>query len=205
MSNDKLKLGIALLVGLVVGLGFGTLKPQNTLGGQTGDNFATRGNLSASGTLTVAGATDLQAAITATGITMTGDTRVAGFAKTGLTALGTAATTSITAANVCDNATLSRNPQVATASTTLPTATALAADCMTANGDVVEFTLINISTTAASSSVFKAADASTTIRLVSTVAATTTQTVAGLGAATVRIVRTAADTNTVLISNFLAP
>src|SRR5258708_4552054 len=74
MSNEYLKYGIALLVGLVVGLGFSSVQPHNTLGGQTGSDFATRGNLSASGTLTVAGAVSFQSAVLNSGAVSIGGT-----------------------------------------------------------------------------------------------------------------------------------
>lgn len=77
----------------------------------------------------------------------TGDIRIKSPVLTGASStLDSAATTTITAAQACDNGVVNWNPTALTVgSTTLPTAASMYSDCLTTNGDEVTMLFRNLS------------------------------------------------------------
>jgi len=149
--NQNLKIGVligvvasvALMIGVVIGsfsnggltLGGVTFDKELfrqgiTIGDQNQLTIDKSGNATSSGTMTITGDIRLKSPI------LTG-------ASSTLTA---AATTTITAAQACDNGIVNFNPQALTVgSTTLPSAATVYADCLTTTGDEVTFLFRNLS------------------------------------------------------------
>ena len=97
------------------------------------------GALSIGGTLTVQGALTLNGALA-----VATSTRLVSLVETGSIATFTATTTA-TAAQVCDRTLWSLDAQVSGISITLPASSSLFADCLTTSGDVRRFTIYNTS------------------------------------------------------------
>lgn len=74
-----------------------------------------------------------------------GDTRAASFVQTGSIATFTVTSTA-TAANVCNNPLWAVTPVTTTPTLTLPATSTLYADCLTTNGDFVDFAIKSINT-----------------------------------------------------------
>lgn len=129
---------------------------------------------------------------------ITGDTHTGSLVQGGSIATLTGTSTqSVSAANVCDNSVVQWAPTVTEATATLPTAIALAADCMTSNGDFKDILFLNTSSTATTTVVV--ANASTTL-----LGPSTGDDILVAGAdAIVRFVRTSATTMTVNIQKIV--
>src|SRR3990167_4458136 len=108
------------------------------------------------------------------------------------------ATTTISAANVCDANIVQWAPLVALASTTLPTAVDVIADCLTTNGDTITFLFRNTTSTSLTSVL--AADASTTL----VGSAATDDQIDGGNEALITFWRTGSDTAVVEIEELVA-
>ena len=108
------------------------------------------------------------------------------------------ATTTISAANVCDANIVQWAPSVATASTTLPTAADVNGDCLTTNGDTITFLFRNTTSTSLTSVL--AADASTTL----VGSASTDDQIDGGNEALITFWRTGSDTAVVEIEELVA-
>jgi len=161
MNNKLLSyslIGIQILILILVGvLVFG--RSTSRLGGTTNyDALDVSDGYYVDGTQVITGS-----GVWSGAITTTGDVRIKSPVITGASStLTAAATTSITAAQACDNALVNFNPTALTVgSTTLPTAAAMIADCLTTDGDSVQFTFRNLSTATTTQIVI--GDASTTL------------------------------------------
>lgn len=159
---------IGFLVGLALFLGVaGLFLPSNrlSLGGTTNfdtvdvsDGYRVDNTERISGT---GGASFTTGTFSST-LSATGETRAPVVETGSVTTLTLgAATTSITAAQACDSNVIAWAPGVS-ASSTLPTAAAMFADCLTTNGDFVQFIFNNDSATSGNTNVIVAA-ASTTL------------------------------------------
>lgn len=138
------KFGLQLLEG-EESLGSEALPDCNN-NGHLGGCPTTFGNLYSEGGIEVDAASYFDAAVTlASGLTSSGDTRAASFVQTGSIASFTTGASS-TAANVCDSRVWTAN-SVNDFQLTLPVTTTLFADCLTTNGDRVNFTLVSLSST----------------------------------------------------------
>ena len=151
----------ALLVVVVAGL-VGS-QSANPLGGSRFPNGISADSTNPSAgqvrgtTLTITGA--------ATGATLdlSGEGRLALVDEGTLVTLGTGATSSITAAQACDGNVLNRAPIAIGSTTTLPASSAWVADCLTVNGDAIQFLFRNTSSTDTGGTTIVAGDASTTL------------------------------------------
>jgi hypothetical protein len=113
--------------------------------------------VSFSNTVTISGAATLSGVNT-----LSGESHIKAVETGNITTLTKNATTvTITAAQVCDSNVIEWAPGTS-ASATLPTAAAMYADCLTANGDHISFLFRDISATSTNTVVLKAA-ASTTL------------------------------------------
>ena len=107
----------------------------------------------------IAGTTDQltignDGSITTSGtVTLSGETRAPLVELGSLVTPTTGSTTTLTAAQVCNSNVIEWEPTVANSSTTLPTSATLISDCLTADGDSIQFLFRNISATAASTTV----------------------------------------------------
>lgn len=102
------------------------------------------------------------------------------FGSTGKTTNSTATSTlTLTAANVCDNALYEWTPSVASATTSLPTATTLVADCLTADGMYKYFRLKNLGDTASTTYISGLLSNGLNLRFASSSNATASSTIAG--------------------------
>lgn len=116
-----------------------------------------------SGNITLSGATTVSGAGTFSGgSTLTGDIRIASPVLTGASSTITAAaTSSVTAAQACDNGIVNFSTTAGTGSTTLPTAASMYADCLTTTGDEVTILFRNLNS--ASTTILIAGTSSTMV------------------------------------------
>lgn len=178
MTNNIIKVFTVVLAVLVLGVVGLYFKSSDNLGaagiGQNhyqAENFlqglygGTRGQFVVSnvGALTSSGAMTLSGALTQSGAaTFTSGLTLETIRFGGIKTLASAATTTLTAADVCDttNGMLLFSPKTANSSTTLPSATALIADCLDTVGEYKDVLYGNSSTTGSS---FLLAGASSTL------------------------------------------
>ena len=184
MNNKTTTIFIAVLLAAFVSLGFlnyGMVTSvrkiaetnlavltasQPSLGGSTSANWSVGGNLSVTGTSALTGAATLSGGVIADKLR---------FGTSGIkTISGSATTTSISAADVCDYSGLNWTPTIASATATLPTAAALIADCLPTWGDTKDLYFRNLSTDTATSTLL-VAGASTTVAYIN--ASSTTNTI----------------------------
>lgn len=189
------KLILAVVILAVIGFGASYLLRDNKTGAivETRLLTFTKGlKVGSPATQVIDSSGNWDGAVTGTTGSFSGDVRVSNLTHTGSVALGTGATTSISAADACNYPIVTVSPITAGSSTTLPTGTAFSADCATTAFDGVRFKIINIATTAASTTIVKAADASTTL-LMAQATGTSTVTLSGGEAMIVEIVRDGSD------------
>lgn len=117
--------------------------------------------------------------------TFAGDTRAASLVPTGSVATFTA-TSTVTAAQICDSNLLSITPASTTPTLTLPTTSTLFADCLTTNGDM---RMVNVYNNAAATPTIFAAGTGGTLKW-----STASTTVNGATGALLRVVRDSATT-----------
>jgi hypothetical protein len=117
--------------------------------------------------------------------TFSGDTRAASLVLTGLVSTFTASST-ITAAQICDSNLLSITPASTTPTVTLPGTSTLFADCLTTNGDM---RMVNIYNNAAATPTIFAVGTGGTLKW-----STASTTVNGATGALLRVVRDSATT-----------
>jgi hypothetical protein len=117
--------------------------------------------------------------------TFAGDTRAASLVLTGSVATFTA-TSTVTAAQICDSNLLSITPASTTPTLTLPTTSTLFADCLTTNGDM---RMVNVYNNAAATPTIFAAGTGGTLKW-----STASTTVNGATGALLRVVRDSATT-----------
>jgi len=208
MTNNKFLLtgGALVLVSLLVGLFLGSsiFKGNLSLGGSTQATW-TAANLVSEGTVTAATGLTVSAggATVAGGLTAdTGDIRLKSplfSGSIGSIAQTAGATTSvITAAQVCDSNYATTTPSITEASTlTTPSMVTLVSDCLTTNGDVREFVVLN---TTASTTVVTAGASST---LYYDGATGGSATLAASSMAILKFIRTSATTLLITMSQYI--
>jgi len=124
------------------------------LGGSTSDNWSIGGNLSVTGTGTITSGATLSSTLGVSGattlsstLTVSGESNLARTIQGGSTAtISGLASSTLTAANLCDNSVLSITPTTTWGNPitlTFPATTTLYADCLTANGDFISLLLVN--------------------------------------------------------------
>lgn len=106
------------------------------------------------------------------------------FGSTGKTTVPTSTATStltLTAAQVCDNALIEWTPSLAASTSTLPTATALVADCLTSNGMEKTLRLKNLGDTASTTFILGRLSTGISLYAASTSLANASSTIIGGG------------------------
>lgn len=139
------------------------------------------GNLEVDGTLYTDGA-----------ITAVGDITAGRINQGGSVAALSVVTSTLTAANICDNSFLTLTPVTTTPTLTLPSTTTLFADCLAANGKFVDINIQAITT----SSILAAGTGGTFIN-------SSALTVAAAKGAVIRIIRTSATTYIAFLINLV--
>lgn len=136
-----------MLVLSIVGVALGManlLGGKTTFGGSTSDDWNVGKALSVTGTSTLSGTVNASGNVNFTG----DESRVSSLVFGSGTATPTAgATTTLTAAQLCDNGLISWTAQGANSSATVPTAATLVADCLTAAGNSRDILVVNVGAT----------------------------------------------------------
>lgn len=156
LNNLGIVMAIVALIVAGVGLKAPVIELSNPLGGSTSASWSAA-SFQVSGTEVISSSR----AITPVTLTVTGESNLSKTIQGGSVAtLGTASST-LTAANVCDNSGWTQTPGVSGGETgdylitnTLPATSTLYADCLTANGKYFELVYINATSSYGASTTF---------------------------------------------------